>query len=456
MKTSIQSRPNRKGSVLAAIILVAFVSIVIASFLVLSNETALAAEKNFMHNALYNVAETGADKAMSSLKTKDWSEWTKEGENYVYRSRNNVPLGNGRMCTLNVLVKDAATKYPTVVSEGYIETGIKLGMIDRRQLRIGVSMLPKHIWGRDVGMVARNSVSFNGSKICLASFDSRLGEIPSPSSHGYDITVATVRAEQNLTFITPGAAKIYGVLASGGAGMDLSKSGLVVQGPVPPADGSNVDMERIFYDFYVEFPPVPEPPTTITKSVTSKDLTAMGAITMPTADTKAVYYVKDVLASKVNLAKGDFTLITPAGASIKGTDSITVGKDAKLTVFTMDKDFSVGGNGIIASYNKIAGQVKIYGSALDPSTQSIDIAGNGALAGVIYAPNSNLTIKGSGSSGVYYGSIIGNNVTMVGNFEFYFDVALKEPVDDETTIIGPTVTSWEEVCKITDFYEFTP
>ena len=69
MKTYPKSSCKKGSAMLASIILVLLVSAVLGSFLTLTHSAALQAEKNFIFNGLYNVAETAADKAMNSLKT---------------------------------------------------------------------------------------------------------------------------------------------------------------------------------------------------------------------------------------------------------------------------------------------------------------------------------------------------------------------------------------------------
>lgn len=309
---------SRKGSaLLASLILVMLVSTTLTSFLALCSNTAQQAEASFIQTSLYNVAETGADKALGSLSSKDWADWTQEGDNYIYRSRGNVSLGNGRLGSMNVLVMNASSMNPTIIAEGRIESMVMKGMIEARQLKIGVILKPrgKHDWGYSVGMVSRNGLTFSGNNGFLASFDSRIDPNPTPvqGHHGYDITVATIRDESNLTFLEAGGATVYGILASGGSQIDYNKSGLTVRGANSPA-GVTVDPNQIFYDFYAELPDVPAAPTDYIKT------TVAGMNTnLPSKTAKITYYLTDSIGKQNPVfTQGDFTIIAAAGVDVTG------------------------------------------------------------------------------------------------------------------------------------------
>jgi PilX N-terminal len=54
---------------------------------------------------------------------------------------------------------------------------------------------------------------------------------------------------------------------------------------------------------------------------------------------------------------------------------------------------------------------------------AMKIAGNGASAAVVYAPNATASFKGNGT---FYGSVIANQLTDVGNGAIYYDMKLKK------------------------------
>jgi len=55
------------------------------------------------------------------------------------------------------------------------------------------------------------------------------------------------------------------------------------------------------------------------------------------------------------------------------------------------------------------------------------VAGNGDFAGVVYAPNSDLEIKGNGNIS---GAAVGEDITITGNAAFHYDLNLKNFKND--------------------------
>lgn len=66
------------------------------------------------------------------------------------------------------------------------------------------------------------------------------------------------------------------------------------------------------------------------------------------------------------------------------------------------------------------------------------MAGNGDFAGIIYAPNADVKIAGNGNVS---GAVVGENITLVGNAAFHYDVELKNKEDGGTMSIG----RWREL-----------
>jgi hypothetical protein len=76
------------------------------------------------------------------------------------------------------------------------------------------------------------------------------------------------------------------------------------------------------------------------------------------------------------------------------------------------------GNGISnLTYNPADLQILYAG------TGGIKIAGNGASAAIVYAPNATADFKGNAS---FYGSVIASQLTDVGNGAIHYDMRLKK------------------------------
>src|SRR5438552_2940612 len=103
-------------------------------------------------------------------------------------------------------------------------------------------------------------------------------------------------------------------------------------------------------------------------------------------------------------------------------------------------DFSVAGNGIVNSNNQ-PGDLQLYGiKPPDNVTQTVSLGGNAQLTAAVYAPDANVTVNGSGSSGHVFGSIVGKTVVMNGVTNLHYDEALG---------IGGPVTNY----KIVSWFE---
>lgn len=79
--------------------------------------------------------------------------------------------------------------------------------------------------------------------------------------------------------------------------------------------------------------------------------------------------------------------------------------------------------GNISTYNSVAKNLNIV-MIPNPSTGaapgSVTIASSGAMHAVVYAPQSDVTLSGSGA---IYGSVIGKSITMSGTSDIYYDLS---------------------------------
>lgn len=84
---------------------------------------------------------------------------------------------------------------------------------------------------------------------------------------------------------------------------------------------------------------------------------------------------------------------------------------------------AIAGNAISnPSYDPSNLQVLCCGTGT-PNNPTIQIAGNGASAAVVYAPNATVDFKGNGQ---FFGSVIANQLTDVGNGAIHYDMNLKK------------------------------
>jgi hypothetical protein len=107
-----------------------------------------------------------------------------------------------------------------------------------------------------------------------------------------------------------------------------------------------------------------------------------------------------------------------------GSGALNINTGAALEVYAAG-DIKIAGQGAMnggttaTSANQPA-NLQIYGTKT-ASTQSIQIAGNGVLSAVVYAPMGSVKINGNGD---VCGSIVANDITVVGNAQFHYDESL--------------------------------
>lgn len=135
----------------------------------------------------------------------------------------------------------------------------------------------------------------------------------------------------------------------------------------------------------------------------------------------------------INLSGKTVVTLTPGVYNI---NSLSMSGNGQLTIAPDPKTGQYGPVIINVTGNNNATPITIAGNGIsnptyDPSmlqfvyggTGAISIVGNGASAAVVYAPNATASFKGNGT---FYGSVIANQLTDVGNGAVYYDLKLKK------------------------------
>ena len=142
----------------------------------------------------------------------------------------------------------------------------------------------------------------------------------------------------------------------------------------------------------------------------------------------AYYYVLDSgnyrlasLASSRMLVLGNAQLYVSGTVTMTGISGITIAPGARLKLFA-GNNVHLGGNGII---NQTGNAANFTLNGL-PACRSINLFGNGTFAGVIYAPNADLTLIGGGAADEdFSGAAILRSITLNGHWRIHFDEALQ-------------------------------
>src|SRR5690349_16936795 len=135
----------------------------------------------------------------------------------------------------------------------------------------------------------------------------------------------------------------------------------------------------------------------------------------------------------INLAGGNVVTLYPGTYNI---NSISITGNAQLVVAPDPVTGQYGPIVINVAGNNNATPIDLEGNGIgnptfNPAllqityagTGQMKIAGNGASAAVVYAPKATASFKGNGT---FYGSVIANQLTDVGNGAVYYDMHLKK------------------------------
>lgn len=427
LRQSLPARRERGTILIVALILSAVIGISLASYLTLSSNSMKLANRSFYLTSAVNIAETGVEEAMwcfnqvtagVALGTA-WSGWTISGSN-AKRTFTDFTLSGGATVTLRVLVNNynaVSGIQPKIYSEAVVaipnetRTIAKALEVDlRRRSRFAM------------GLVAKNQITFNGNVAQVDSWNSLYNDDGTPrgSPVSYSTGVRHAGGSVGSTSVAVGSiavnnADIFGYASVGGSsssGVSVGSNG-IISGNFS-ASGGTVDYSRVATDFTANFDAMTAP-TTATDIAVGSFPGVLGA-----DGVTATYRYAGQINSSFTVRGNTTLILTGTGDVIKmngGGDVLTVANNATFVIYTPgDVDLTGGG---VVNPNSQASSLQIYGT--DTGTQSIEVGGGAQFNGVVYAPNANIKIHGNPD---VMGSIVGNNITVVGSAKFHYDEAL--------------------------------
>lgn len=451
MKTTLHRRHPERGSLLiVAMLLCAAIGISLASYIQLSSTAVRVSNRAMYNNAAVNLSEQGIEEAMYSVNKRiadpayTWSGWT-HPSTAAWRKWEHVPLGQGATAEYRVYVYNYdGTLAPKIISRAIVTLGGATSAPIEKWIEVQLAKTSKFA----NGLVARNSIIFNGNNATVDSWNS------DPNGNGsliqaYSAAVRNDEGSVGSISVSTGAvlvkqADVWGYVSTGGSDPTTSVgSNGSVLGSDSVSDASwtkaTVDPARISTQFSANFDPV----TTPTDSALASLGNINAAKTLPRGGDApngtgqyAGYYVYDAsqirLIGDVLTISGKVLLRVAGDVDIGGgSGQIAVGSGGTLALYTPG-NVSMTGKGIANGTDANAsgdlttselGQpinFQLWGTKTS-GTQTIDIKGNGAFSGIVYAPQGNVSIVGNGAVN---GSVVANDITLSGNAEFHYDESL--------------------------------
>jgi hypothetical protein len=436
-------RSERGSLLIVSMIMCAIISISLVSYLRLGRTTMVTSNRALYNNAAMNLAENGLEEAMYALNkaVSDssfvWTSngWTACGSGNV-NARRRLPSATGTYS-----FDQATTGYVRVYVYNYEGTGaapkvvarsiVTLGGATQRTLEKWVYVQLRTTSKFANGLVAKNSLTFNGNNASVDSWDSHSDTTTTADDIKYSVGVRDDNGSIGSISVAVGAvgvnnADIWGYAATGAGLPSVGSNGLI--GPFGTSTGT-MDMSHVSSDFTASFDPVTAP-------TGGSAIAAIGTgdlpMTLGTAGVTQTISLPSIgsagNSSKVLTIVGNVTLVltNTAGSdaiSMTGQSSISIAAGSSLKIYTAG-NVEIAGNGITNGGTTAAtannpSNLQIWGTST--TSQNIKIAGNGTLSAIVYAPTATVTINGNGD---VEGSVVANNITLTGNAAFHYDESL--------------------------------
>lgn len=458
------ARAESRGSLLiVAMLLCAVIGISLVSYINLGRGSLTSSNRALYNNAAMNLAENGLEEAMYSVNklvadstySFTGDGWTAVGTTDMRRKWTGTAFDQNATGEVRVHIYNY-NGTPRIISRAVVTLGGASTPTIEKWVEVQLRKASKFA----NGLVAKDSIRFSGNNASVNSWNSEYNNdgTPRASPVGYSDAVKKDNGSVGSVSVSVDAvlvqnADIWGYASTGGALPAVGSNGLV--GPFGTSTGT-MDPSRVSTDFSANFDAVTAPTATYTNyggAITDNEsLPRTGDAAA--ADGYFYYEVTQISFNNKTLAiKKRATDATQPKVIIKltntttsidiggGSGELTIAAGAELQLYAPG-DVTIAGNGIMNG-GTTAGSAnqpvafQIWGTKTS-GTQSISIAGNGVLSALVYAPQGSVKINGNGD---VCGSVVANDITVVGNAAFHYDEALGNFGGNNPF----RVTSWNEL-----------
>jgi hypothetical protein len=443
------SRPRERGSLLiVAMILSVVIGVSLASYIQLGRSSLTISNRALYNNASMNLAENGLEEAMYSINkrvsdpTYTWPTWSNNGTDAWMKlpTSGTYTFDQNTKGIVRVHVANYMGNAPTAVARATVTVGGDTGRTIEKWVQIQLRKTSKFA----NGLVAKQSVTFNGNNASVDSWNSDPDTNPATAAIPYSAAVrhalGTVGSiSVSVSAIAVQNADIWGYASTGAVVPSVGPNGLV--GPFGTPSGT-INPNHVSTDFTANFDPVTDfPPAgaTIAGGITGNlnlpragDTTVMvdGVPTYCYTTTSINFNNKVLAIQKLNAGDPQPNVIISLTNTITsidiggGSGELRVASGAALQIYAPG-DIKIAGNGMMNGGNTAASanqpiSLQIWGTKTS-GFQDIDIKGNGVMSAVVYAPQGTVKINGNGD---VCGSIVANDITLVGNAAFHYDESL--------------------------------
>jgi hypothetical protein len=459
MKTLLLKQHGARGSTLMLTLFVtAIVGFVLAAYLTLIRGQNQNVSRSQAWNATVAVIEAGVEDALTHLNRHGSTNLFCDGWQFIngeYVMQRTVGENYYVVAITNFVAGTNSNNSPSINSQGYVQMPVVVASAQnaffaaagvtesggRTYLARGVRATTRKDFIFAKGMVARDTINLKGNNIASDSFDS---SDPNYSTNGlYDPTKTRdngdIATNSSLTnSVNVGNADIMGHVSTGPNGsVDIGPNGAVGSKDWVNTHNKGIESGWRTDDMNVDFPDVQVP---FSGGAFTPGNGLIGT-TNCTYLLVAGNYQLDRLtldSDKKLYVAGNAVLYVTGDVSITGNANIEIATGASLQLYVGGTSANLGGNGVI---NNAGNATNFYYKGL-PGNTSLSIVGNGTFTGLIYAPNAELSLSGSGNNTTdFVGASVSNTSVMNGHYNFHYDEALKK--------YGPArgyiVNGWNEI-----------
>jgi len=456
MRTRNNKSKRNQGSVLMiTLLLCVILGILMGSYLHLVQTQRTAVARSERWNYALVVAEAGAEEAMaflnSGVKAPGFSSppvWASAGGGVfttpTNRTEKRFIIGSATNYYQVIITNGFAGSNPVVIAKGFSPGPVGAAPLTRS---IQIRTKPHPTFPVKGPMIVKQGYNANGFNVGTDSFNSTNGPY-NPQTAGTNGDIVSLSTAPNSVVI--GNGKINGTVHTPVGGIQgvtatVGSNGSVGDGTWVAGGNTGFQTGHFKDDFtQSDFPDATLPNVPAWFVPTSGK--APDGLNYDNLLPSGNYTIANLTGS-VYVGQANTVLYVTSSISISGGGNkkgwappeIHIAPGASLTIYMAGATTTISGSGVVNDTAN-AKNFQYYGL---PTNTSINLTGNGAFYGTIYAPQADFNLKGSGKSSYddFTGSSITKTTTMTGNFKFHYDESLIYL----STLGGYDPISWDEL-----------
>lgn len=444
MKTPLRPGPETASALLITVFVTGFLTLLLGSFLYLTQYEYTAVDRSQLWNRAMIAAEAGIEEGLAMINR--FAGTTTAIENWPERALLNgwtdASGGGGTIYRMQRTIGDAYyVTYITNTGSAPIIKATGYAYSQKTKSYVGRGVMVQHAGGSYFrgGVLAKRGINLTGN-MAIDSFNS---QDPAYSTGGqYDVlkrkdggNVGTVVSNLASAIIGWGSADVRGQLATGPMST-ISVGGSFSAGSSAWVDAGTSGIQPGWSrnDLNLTIPDAPALPTG-----TYTLLPAAGSVTLNASGGTARYYATSLYSMNswdfLQITNGTVVIDARAGMKLNGQAQIKIAPNSKLIIYLGPADTHFNGGGVLNSTGYATNCI-VYGKN---TCTIVEVNGNAAFIGQIYAPYAQLQLNGTSD---IIGSMVGDTFDIKGNFNFHYDESLSGPNNGSSLY---RVIAWKEV-----------